>query len=459
MFGAQSGRQARVAPTTEVLAPAPAVAPQPAVAPGTTVPAPTPSLADAVESTRDAVVNIGTERSLGAGVIVHSRGIVVTNYHVIADALEMPSERWSGAAEETPTVTARFENGRELPATVLVADGIEDLAILRLVSDRPSERFAAVSLGNSSALRVGQDVFAIGNPFGLNHSVSRGIIAARDRTDVMRDRPVPLLQLDAAINLGNSGGPLFDFDGALVGIVTSRQRNAEGIAFAVPVDHVRAFLDAVSDPKTPRSSGAIGLMVRGETAGPDGARLGHRAWLDVSKVMPDSTAAAAGLQPGDAIVALRGKRLDGLSKADDGYALAEHLVMTVRSSIPGERLPLTLIRGGQLEEVSVEIGSVPPDQQVSIDSEELLGLELRPGQPIPVVGAVKPHERSRLRHDPRGYQIVRLVDEPIRSTEALGAELTRLRELLRQSQGSFSVLVGLRDPRTSQVHHHFVLVQ
>ena len=133
--------------------------------------------------------------------------------------------------------------------------------------------------------------------------------------------------------------------------------------------------------------------------------------------------------------------------------------MTVRSSIPGERLPLTLIRGGKLEEVSVEIGSVPPDRQVTIDAEELLGIGLEPGKPIPVVKSLRAHERRRLYHDPRGHQIVSLVDEPIRSTEALGAKLAKLRELVRQSQGSFSVLVGLRDPQTTRVHHHFVLVK
>ncbi|MEX1363805.1 MAG: trypsin-like peptidase domain-containing protein, partial [Nannocystaceae bacterium] len=124
------------------------------------------TLEDAVAQTRDAVVNLGTGRSLGAGVVVHPRGIVVTNYHVIADALEVPREMWPLVAEQTPTVAARFEDGRELPATVLVADSVEDLAILRLQPEQPDERFASARLGRSSGLRVGQEVFAIGNPFG-----------------------------------------------------------------------------------------------------------------------------------------------------------------------------------------------------------------------------------------------------------------------------------------------------
>ena len=237
------------------------------------------ALVEAVAATRDAVVNVTTGRTLGAGVIVDPQGIVVTNYHVIADALAVPSGLRADASR-SPTVTARFENGRELPATVLVADREEDLAILRLRAPDPTEEFAAVSLGRSSALAVGQEVFAVGNPLGLNHSVSRGIVAALDRTEVLRERKLPLVQLDASINVGNSGGPLFALDGSLVGIVTMKRRDAQGIAFAVPVDHVRGFLRAVSDPEAPRRSGAIGLEVRaGRAAGPAQRRNGYGAWL------------------------------------------------------------------------------------------------------------------------------------------------------------------------------------
>ena len=100
---------------------------------------------------------------------------------------------------------------------------------------------------------VGQEVFAIGNPFGLTHTLSRGIVSAVDRTDVLPNRTVPVIQLDAAINIGNSGGPLFDLAGDLVGIVTAHllgdnpRSRAEGIAFALPMDHVRAFLRAVTE--------------------------------------------------------------------------------------------------------------------------------------------------------------------------------------------------------------------
>lgn len=400
-------------------------------------------LVRAVAATRDAVVNVSTGRTLGAGVIVDARGIVVTNYHVIADALAVPS-RARGDASPGPTVTARFEDGRELPAVVLVADRQEDLAILRLLGPDPAERFAAASLGRSSALAVGQEVFAVGNPLGLNHSVSRGIVAGLDRTDVLRERKLPLVQLDASINVGNSGGPLFALDGTLVGIVTMRKRDALGIAFAVPVDHVRGFLAAVSEPDVPRRSGAIGLTVEPRrAAAPSERRRGYGAWLEIADVVEDGPAARVGLRVGDGVVEVRGKRLDGLTDPGDA-ALPLHLQSTVRSLFPGERLPLTVVRGDEVLAVEVEVGAAPSDRQVAIDAEELLGLQLRPGTAI-IEGVLPGTPFAALPRSLRGVEIVRLVDRPIASVEELGAELARLRELLRGGHGALEVLVDLRE--------------
>lgn len=431
----------------------PAVAP-PAVVPVTTS---TPPLVDAVAQTRDAVVNLGTERRLGAGVIVDPQGLVVTNYHVIADALEAP-RRVGPRTPSTPSVTARFEDGRVLSATILVADRVEDLAILRLQA-QDDERFAAVALGESAALSVGQEVFAIGNPFGLNHSVSRGIVSALDRTDVLRNRPLPLIQLDASINLGNSGGPLFSLDGALVGIVTLRRQDAEGIAFAVPVDHVRGFLRAVSDPASPRRSGAIGVEIVPERAPSGGSILGYAAWLEVSSVNEGTPADVAGLRQGDRVVEIRGKRLDGLA-AGPADGLAAHLVSTVRSMFPGERLPLTIIRDGSTLTVEVEVAAAPSDQQVSIDAEDLLGLRLRAGSGVPVIEGVLPRTPfADLRRNLARVEVVRLFDREIRSMEELGAELARLRELLRSGRGPLRVRVGLRDPAQVVSGDFMILVE
>lgn len=432
---------------------------RPAVAGPAAVPAmtSTPSLVDAVAQTRDAVVNLGTERRLGAGVIVDPQGLVVTNYHVIADALEAP--RGVGPrTPSTPSVTARFEDGRVLAATILVADRVEDLAILRLNAEG-DERFAAVALGESASLSVGQEVFAIGNPFGLNHSVSRGIVSALDRTDVLRNRPLPLVQLDASINLGNSGGPLFSLDGALVGIVTLRRQDAEGIAFAVPVDHVRGFLRAVSDPASPRRSGAIGVEIIPERARSGGSIAGYAAWLEVSGVSEGTPADVAGIRPGDRVVEIRGKRLDGLATGP-ADALATHLVSTVRSMFPGERLPLTIIRDGSTRTVEVEVAAAPLDRQVSIDAEDLLGLRLRAGSGVPVIEGVLPGTPfAQYRRGLPGVELVRMVDREIRSIEELGVELARLRGLLRSGRSPMLVRVGLRDPAQVLSGDFMILVE
>ncbi|MCX4244726.1 S1C family serine protease [Paraliomyxa miuraensis] len=428
-------------------------------APSSTAPESAAStLVEAVAATRDAVVNLGTAGTLGAGVIVDPRGIVVTNYHVIADALvARPDPR--GLAP-TPAVIARFENGRELPATVLVADREEDLAILRLQSPTEGERFAAVTLGDSSSLEVGQEVFAIGNPFGLNHSVSRGIVAGLDRTEVIQGRNLPLIQLDASINVGNSGGPLFDLEGSLMGIVTMRRKDALGIAFAVPVDHVRGFLRAVSDPEAPRRSGAIGIEIRGRSAArPEDAAGGYTAWLEVLRVFDDGPAARAGLRTGDRVVEIRGKRLDGLAvESDAGDVLGLHLVSAVRSLFPGERLALTLVRGQAVQQVEVEVGAAPSDRQVDIDAEELLGLGLRPGS-LEVASLPPGSPFMELGRAVVGMQVARVMGRSVTSADDLGGELVQLRELLRQGHGPLMVPVELRPSDGSSLIFRFVLVQ
>ncbi|MCH9688720.1 MAG: S1C family serine protease [Deltaproteobacteria bacterium] len=418
----------------------------------------TPSLVDAVARTRDAVVNLGTAKTLGSGVIVDPSGIVVTNYHVIADALErLPADL--PTAPRTPTVTARFEDGRELDATILVADRAEDLAILRLKSPRDGERFAAVSLGRSTDLAVGQDVFAIGNPFGLNHSVSRGIVAAVDRTDVGSARSLPYVQLDASINVGNSGGPLFSVDGTLMGIVTLRRKDAEGIAFAVPVDHVRGFLTAVSNPDAPPSSGAIGVRIEEGRPSAEDPGQGYAAWLEVATVFEDGAAVAAGLREGDRIVEVRGKRLDGLPGAETKGALAAHLVSTVRSLFPGEHLPLTALRGGRPQTFDVEVGAAPSDQQRVIDTQELLGVVLEPDSKVPIIAEVLPQPGRKPDHWVVGLEIVQLLGKAIDSHEALGVQLAELRELSRRNPGPLRVGLKLRHPQSGLSGPYYVLVE
>ncbi|MCY1006407.1 trypsin-like peptidase domain-containing protein [Nannocystis pusilla] len=208
-----------------------------------------PSLVEAVERTRDAVVTLSGTDALGAGVLVDETGLVLTNYHVVAGQIRDPKQRVLGGVTDASAlaqpIRARFVDGRELPAELLVADRDRDIALLRLRPADSAERFAFATRGRSHELRVGESVFAVGNPLGLEHSVAQGIVAAIGRTGLLRSRQTPLLQLDAAINLGNSGGPIFNLRGQLVGITTATLERAQGIAFAIPIDHIAALLEAL----------------------------------------------------------------------------------------------------------------------------------------------------------------------------------------------------------------------
>ncbi|MEM6994621.1 MAG: trypsin-like peptidase domain-containing protein, partial [Myxococcota bacterium] len=417
---------------------------------------PAKTLAEAVATTRDAVVNIGTPGTLGAGVIVTADGTIVTNFHVIADALQAPRRGLFPTAEgrvapSRPTVSARFEDGRELSALVVVADAEQDLAILRLISDDPDEQFASVALGNSGEAAVGQEVFAIGNPFGLSHTVSRGIVSAIDRTSVLPNR-VPLLQLDATINVGNSGGPLFDLEGRLLGIVTAKNRDSHGIAFAVPVDHLRGFLRAVADPVAGRRSGAIGIYLDAKAALPgEASALGYTAGLLISGVDHGGPAASAGIVEGDVLVSVHGKRLDGLSVAGDPEALGQHVVSSVRSLFAGETFDVALVRDGELVEVAIEVGAATPERQALIDAEELLGLKLDGADASGAVGprvlaVVDGTPLTTLSAELVGASVVKVMNREIRSTDELGQELGRVRALLRSQPRAVQVLVGFADP-------------
>src|SRR5690606_26823850 len=204
----------------------------------------------------------GKESFAGAGVIYDQRGLVLTNHHVIEPMLRSSPDslaRSGGGGQ----LTARFVDGRVSEATVLFNSPEEDLAILKLgeegeEADEPKR--VTAEFGKSSQLRVGETVFAVGCPVGLEHTVSAGIVSALNRTGVMPNRYLPTIQRDAAINLGNSGGPLFDSSGALVGITSARSSRGQGIGFAIPIDRVRVYLRALYQGEAGRS-GVIGATI------------------------------------------------------------------------------------------------------------------------------------------------------------------------------------------------------
>jgi serine protease Do len=259
------------------------------------------------------------QTAVGSGFVIESSkddALILTNEHVVHHAARV-------------IVTV---DERQLPATVVGRDEELDVALLTV---RAGRRLPAAKLGRSSTLQVGDGVVAVGNPFGLDHTVTSGIVSARLRV-IEEAAQVPLLQTDASINPGNSGGPLYDLRGDVVGINTAIVAGANGIGFAVPIDFirrglpqlrrtgkiVRGFLGVRLDPVTQETATALGL------GGAHGAL--------VSGVVPGGPAAQAGLLPGDVIV-----RWDGLS-IDSSASLPTAIALTP----PGSHVEVRLLRGG-----------------------------------------------------------------------------------------------------------------
>ncbi len=411
----------------------------PTVVPLAVAPA-APTLVEAIATTRSSVVSLRTPSRAGAGVIIDPRGFVVTNMHVVGDVLA------TDAPEGAAVLRARFADGRELAATVVVADKVEDLAVLRLVG-APDESFTAAQMGRSSELVAGTAVFAVGNPLGLSHSVSAGIVSAIDRAGVAGNA-VPLIQLDASINVGNSGGPLFTDDGALVGLVIARDQQAEGIAFALPIDHVRGFLTAVTDEGAPRAA-ALGITLGLDRALPEPVRaLGYGAGLPVAAVLEGGAAAAAGIRAGDVIVEARGERLDANPDAAAPSALGQVFAQAVRAMFPGERIDLVLVRDGALVRLEVEAGAASDAEQTFIDAELALGVRLDRGASVPTVAeAIAARGLGRYGARVRGGVILGLLGRETPDRESLGKVLAELRVVMRSGERDLMAWVRLRDPQ------------
>ncbi|MHA1566806.1 MAG: trypsin-like peptidase domain-containing protein, partial [Alphaproteobacteria bacterium] len=237
------------------------------------------------------------ESTLGSGVIVDPRGLIVTNHHVIA------------GAEAIRVVLA---DRREFDAELVVDDERTDLAILRIevLGD-----LSYVTLADSDEISVGDLVLAIGNPFGVGQTVTSGIVSALARTNVGITDFNFFIQTDAAINPGNSGGALLTMDGRLAGVNTaifSRSGGSQGIGFAVPANMVRTVLASVGEAGVIRRPwlGAAGQSVNAEMAQALG--LARPGGVVVSKVFPQGPAARAGIRPRDVIVAVDGHSIDDL---------------------------------------------------------------------------------------------------------------------------------------------------
>ena len=322
------------------------------------------SYADAVEKAAPAVVNIYSSRvverdqhplmsdpffrqffgddvparqrmlsSLGSGVIVSEDGYVLTNHHVI------------GGADQ---IQVALRDGRETLAEVIGTDPESDLAVLRIDLDE----LPVIELADSTEVAIGDVSLAIGNPFGVGQTVTMGIISATGRSHLGLNAYEDFIQTDAAINPGNSGGALVNAEGALVGINTaifSRSGGSQGIGFAIPANLAANILEElVTQGRVIRGW----LGVEAQELNPElAASFGLQAprGVIIAGVVPGGPADRAGLLPGDVLLAV-GQRpvFDARMTMADIAAVA-----------PGESLPLTLVRGGETLEITLEVGERP----------------------------------------------------------------------------------------------------
>ena len=262
--------------------------------------------------------------SLGSGFIISADGVVVTNNHVI-DAADI--------------IEVILQNGQHLPASVVGRDPATDIAVLRV---HPRAPLAFVGMGDSDSARVGDLVLAIGNPFGLGGSVSAGIVSARNR-NIDAGRYDDFIQTDAAINRGNSGGPLFNLDGEVIGVntaIVSPTGGSVGVGFATPSSIVKPIVEQLLRYGEIRRGW---LGVRLANVGADGGAAGPGALI--TRITPGGPAAAAGLHAGDIVLKFAGRDV----------ADSRALTRMVGEANVGARIGVEIVRGGRRAIVTVAI--------------------------------------------------------------------------------------------------------
>ena len=294
-------------------------------------------------------------RSLGSGFIIDAEGLVVTNHHVIRGADE---------------IEVILDSGEALPAVVRGVDRRTDLALLEIETDKP---LPYASFGDSDTARVGDWVIAIGNPFGLGGTTTSGIVSARGR-DINNGPYVDYIQIDASINRGNSGGPLFNDVGEVIGVNTaifSPNGGSVGIGFAIPASVAQSVVDQLRD------DGHVARAWLGVEIQPVTPEIAQGLSLDkahgalISKIMPDSPAAKTELQTGDVIVGFNGQKVEN----------TRQLPRIVAKAPVGEKATVNVLRDGNQLSIDTTLQPIPESKQVmktreAAPKEGRLGLRL-----------------------------------------------------------------------------------
>lgn len=293
-----------------------------------------------IETTREVLVDqfffqqLEQRQGIGSGVIYRDDGYILTNHHVV-----------SGAEE----IRVQLADGRSFTGKVVGGDPLTDLAVVKVeAQDLPVASFA-----DSNELRVGQGVIAIGNPLGQDNTVTTGVVSALNRdllVDPRENRYLEgMIQTDAAINPGNSGGPLIDYQGQVIGVTTAIIEQAQGIGFAIPSSTAKAIGDQIISHGRPLRLGVLGgsltPALAKSIAEQAGIKLAVNRGAFITRVLPDTPAAAAGLDQGDIITAVNGQEIAGMRELRDAVQQAGF----------GGTLTLAYYRGTEQRQAEVKL--------------------------------------------------------------------------------------------------------
>ncbi len=294
-------------------------------------------------------------RSLGSGVIIgykNDRFYILTNSHVVRDA---------------KSIKVRLDEHTERRGRIIGTDPKTDVAVVEVDAkgiEKPQSRVAR--LGDSDKLRVGQLVIAIGNPYGLERTVTMGVVSALRRS-IGITQYESFIQTDAPINPGNSGGPLVNINGEVVGINTAIVAEGQGIGFAIPINLAKWVADQlIAKGKVVR--GWLGVVIQ-EVTPEIGETIGVKEGVLIAQVMPQSPADKAGIKVGDVITAVNGEKVSSV----------RDLQIRIMKTPPGEELTLTVLRKGKQENIKVKVEEMPEEAKIPQAQPEAqdLGLVLR----------------------------------------------------------------------------------
>ncbi|MFW6324104.1 MAG: DegQ family serine endoprotease [Desulfovibrionales bacterium] len=380
-------------------------------------------------------------RSLGSGFIISKDGLIVTNNHVIMEADE---------------ISVTLQGGATFDAEVIGRDPETDLALLQIEADR---ELSTLELESTEEMDIGQWVLAIGNPFGLQNTVTAGIISAMGR--IIGAGPYDnFIQTDASINPGNSGGPLINMDGRVIGINTAIVATGQGIGFAIPSDQAEYVINQLQKYGKVRR-GWLGVTI--QDMDPNTARaldLPEPVGALVASVQPNGPAAGAGLKAGDVVLEVNGNTIQD----------AHDLTRVIGRVDPGETIRVTFWRNGEREQVRVELGErdaealsqtperfpgAPPQEEGTttlgmsvrpLSQQEAQTLGLEPGEGL-LVGSVQEGSLASLHGVQAGDVILEANGQPVNSPDSFRQVLSNARErgvvmllLKRQGQNIFRTI-------------------